>query len=99
MKFNSEADLQAEVAAWLQSEGHSVQQEVDAGGARVDILTQHYLIEVKPRLPPNALFQASGQLQTYAQRYPHHQKVIAGLMPSDRNRAVATAQRIQADEV
>ncbi|MEM6598978.1 MAG: PD-(D/E)XK nuclease domain-containing protein [Cyanobacteria bacterium P01_C01_bin.69] len=99
MKFKTEADLQAAISAWLQSKGQATQREVETGGGRVDILTRSYLIEVKPKLTRSAQFQALGQLQTYDQRFPRHQKVIAGLLPSDRKSALATANRIRKDGV
>lgn len=99
MNFENEADLQAAIAAFLVSKGHNAQREVPTGGGRVDILTERYLIEVKPKLSRSAQFQALGQLSTYDNRFPKYQKVIAGLTPSSTDSAYSTAERIRADGV
>lgn len=99
MKFESEAELQEAITAWLDQQGHQAQREVKAGGGRVDIITSHYLIEVKPKLSRSAQLQALGQLQIYDKRFPRHQKVIAGLTPPKTSSAYATADRIREDGV
>ena len=99
MKFADEFELQAAITYWLQSKGHNVQREVHCGGGRVDILTDEHLIEVKPYLTRDAQFQALGQLQTYDNEYPDHQKVIAGLLPTNNKPALSTANRIEGEGV
>lgn len=85
MQFRDEYELQAAVADWLEDLGYSISLEVPAGGGRVDILTDEHLIEIKPTLNRNSLYQAAGQLGTYKSEYPSHIPVIAGLTPSDEN--------------
>ena len=82
MNFNSERELQEFLANWLSTLGHQCNLEVPAGGGRIDILTQKYLIEVKLNLSRKNLNEAAGQVRTYEVGYPSHQVVIAGLTPS-----------------
>lgn len=82
MDFNSERELQKFLAEWLSTLGHRCDLEVPAGGGRIDILTQQYLIEVKLTLSRRNLNEAAGQVRTYEVDYPGHQVIIAGLTPS-----------------
>jgi hypothetical protein len=82
MDFNSERQLQECLADWLSTLGHHCTLEVSAGGGRIDILTQRYLIEVKLTLSRRTINEAAGQARPYEHDYPNHQVVIAGLTPS-----------------
>jgi len=84
MSFENEAELQEFLAIALQNLGHENEREVStaSGGGRIDILSDQYAIEVKPKLTRSALFQASGQIQSYQSSFPGRQMVIAGIAPS-----------------
>lgn len=81
MQFESERELQETISEWLEYQGYLVNQEVVAGGGRVDILTENYLIKVKLVLTEAALFQAAGQIGIYRATFPYLSPVIAGLTP------------------
>lgn len=84
MEFDNEAALQEFISKSLRQLGHENEREVvTAGGnGRIDVLSEKYAIEVKPKLNRSAMFQAAGQVQSYKSSFPGRQLVIAGLAPS-----------------
>ena len=91
MEFENEYQLQAFI--------HSVvggQREVKfADGSRIDILTDRYAIEVKPKLTRSALLQALGQTTVYQSNCSGTVPVIAGMTPKNAEESYANAERIR----
>ena len=96
MDFNTERELQTFLNDFFESLGYSTRMEISLeDGGRVDLLTDHHLIETKLTLTRSSIFQAAGQLQTYRSYFPNHRHVIAGLSPTNFDDANAAAQRVR----
>lgn len=95
MDFGSEDELQAFLADWLMSMGHTVYREVSCPDGRIDLLTQGFLIECKRYLTPECLDKAAGQLGRYRRHFPTQQMVIAGLTPRSNMQAAYTVAQGQ----
>ncbi|MEM9264545.1 MAG: hypothetical protein AAGA46_03380 [Cyanobacteria bacterium P01_F01_bin.13] len=91
MNFENEAALQAFIHSYVGGE-----REVEfPDGSRIDVLTDKYAIEVKPKLTRSSLLQALGQSTIYKNNCPDRVHVIAGLTPSNTAESYANAERVR----
>lgn len=87
--FNSEADLVAAYAAYLQARGIPTRAEVSCGrGFAADLVSRETVWEAKLWLDRNGLYQAFGQGESYRQFLKRPKLAIFGLLP-ETNKAQA----------
>lgn len=91
MQFKNEYELQAFIHSFVGG-----QREVKfSDDSRIDILTNRYAIEVKPKLTRTALLLALGQSTIYKTNCPDRVHVVAGLTPKNKPESYATAGRVK----
>jgi hypothetical protein len=92
MRFSNEEELQDFLISYLEHRGMNCLKEfVLPNAGRIDILTDHYVIECKHKLNSASLDKAAGQLLgRYIHYFPEHKAVIAGLA-SDNGRTTAAS--------
>jgi hypothetical protein len=100
MIFSNEGDLQDFLISYLENRGEKCFKEfVLPNGGRVDILTDHYVIECKHILNSANLYKAAGQLLgRYMHNFPGRKAVIAGLA-SEGGRTTAESLRSSGTQV
>lgn len=68
-------------------------------GKRIDVLTNLYAVEVKPKLTRDAIYQAMGQLMAYKRFVGDRELVIAGITPKDEKSSISTAKEAKASGI
>ncbi len=92
MNFKNEYELQE----FIHSVIGGTREVTFQNGKRIDILSEHYAVEVKPKLTRSAIYQAMGQLTAYKSYTGDRQLVVAGISPSDAKSAESTANEARA---
>jgi hypothetical protein len=98
MQFSSERELQNYCLRVLRSKGIPVEEEVNNGNVRADIVTDKAIIECKKVLTRDTIFQAYGQALVYQKDIGRKEIWIVGISPKDiqdKHSAENTAREVE----